>query len=121
LNSAGLAAAIVLIVGSGGAQSFQNIYQLSPSNAVIAQPIDLSAGQVYLELYGTGIRNATSVSATVGGLSVPVLSSGAQGQYPGLDQVNIGPLPASLAGKGQTNISLTANGQTSNSVNVTFK
>lgn len=120
LNASGLAAAIVLILGPGGAQSFANVYQVGPSNSITAQPINLTAGQVYLELYGTGIRNASSVSVTVGGQSVPVLSSGAQGTYPGLDQVNIGPLPASLAGKGNVNIVLTADGQTANTVNVTI-
>jgi hypothetical protein len=71
--------------------------------------------------FGTGIRNAKSVTATVGGLSVPVLSSGPQGTFTGLDQVNIGPLPLSLQGQGQTNIVLTADGQTANTVNVTFQ
>ena len=40
--------------------------------------MDLSAGQVYLEIYGTGIRNAGNVVVTIGGLNVPVLSAGAQ-------------------------------------------
>jgi uncharacterized protein (TIGR03437 family) len=74
-------------------------------------------------VYIQGLKNVgfSSVSVTVGGQSVPVLSSGAQGAYPGLDQVNIGPLPESLAGQGQTKISLTADGQTANAANVTFK
>jgi len=121
LNSGGLAAVIVLIVGSGGMPSFQNVYQLDASNNVIPLPIDLSAGQIYLELYGTGLRNARNVTVTIGGLSVPVLSAGAQGAYPGLDQVNVGPLPPSLAGKGQVNILLTADGQTANASNVTIQ
>jgi uncharacterized protein (TIGR03437 family) len=56
-----------------------------------------------------------------GGQTVPVLSSGAQGGILGLDQVNIGPLPASLAGKGSVNIVLAADGQTANTVNVTIQ
>jgi uncharacterized protein (TIGR03437 family) len=121
LNASGLAAVIVLIVAPDGSQTSQNVYQLTPSNKVIALPINLSAGQVYLELYGTGIRNAKNVTVTVGSQSVPVLSSGAQGSYLGLDQVNIGPLPKSLAGSGQTNIVLKADGQAANTVNVTFQ
>jgi uncharacterized protein (TIGR03437 family) len=121
LNASGLAAAIVLIVAPDGSQTFQNVYQLSPSNNIIALPINLSAGQVYLELYGTGIRNAKNVTVRVGSQSVPVLSSGAQGNFLGLDQVNIGPLPKSLAGSGQTNIVLSADGQAANTVNVTFQ
>ena len=36
-------------------------------------------------------------TATANGQPVPVLGAVAQGQYPGLDQINIGPLPANLA------------------------
>jgi uncharacterized protein (TIGR03437 family) len=121
LDSAGLVAAEVLVVAPDGSQSFQNVYQLGSSNQILPLPIDLSAGQVYLEIYGTGIRNAKTVSAAVGGHGVPVLSSGPQGVYVGLDQINIGPLPVSLEGLGQTNIVLTANGQAANAVNITFK
>jgi uncharacterized protein (TIGR03437 family) len=78
-------------------------------------------GQIYLEIFGTGIRNAKNVTATVGGQSVPVLSAGAQGTFVGLDQVNIGPMPSSLKGTGQVNILLNGDGQAANTVNVTFK
>jgi uncharacterized protein (TIGR03437 family) len=121
LNAASLAAAVVQTVEPDHSVTYASVYQVDASNNIIALPINLSDGQVYLELYGTGIRNTPSVSVQVGGKSVPVLSSGAQGQYLGLDQVNIGPLPASLAGSGQTNIVLTAGGQAANTVNVTFK
>jgi uncharacterized protein (TIGR03437 family) len=55
----------------------------------------------YLLLFGTGLRRATnanaedengiaeSVSVTIGGLAAKVLYAGAQGQYVGLDQLNI--------------------------------
>ena len=46
---------------------------------------------------------------------------GAAPGYQGLDQVNIGPLPLSLAGKGKVNIVLIADGQTANPVNVTIQ
>jgi uncharacterized protein (TIGR03437 family) len=123
LNSSGLVAAWVLPVVSGIQQNLVPVYQLSASKSVIALPVDLgpSTEQVYLEMYGTGIRNATGVTATVGGLSVPVLFFGAAPGYAGEDQVNIGPLPRSLAGKGSVNISLTAGGQTANIVNVTIQ
>ena len=72
-------------------------------------------------MYGTGIRNAKSVTATVGGLSVPVTYSGAAPGFAGEDQVNIGPLPQLLAGRGSVNILLTADGQAANTVNVTIQ
>jgi uncharacterized protein (TIGR03437 family) len=121
LTSGGLAAADVLVVGANGSQKLENIYQLGASNSVQELPIDLSAGQIYLEIFGTGIRNAKNVTATVGGQSVPVLSSGAQGTFVGLDQVNVGPMPLSLKGSGQVNVVLSADGQAANIVNVTFK
>jgi uncharacterized protein (TIGR03437 family) len=121
LNTSGLAAAWVLPVISGVAQNLQVVYQ-SNSFAVVPLPIHLGPAneQVYLELYGTGIRNAKKVSVTVGGVNVPVLYSGAAG-FAGEDQVNIGPLPQSLAGQGSVNILLTADGQPANTVNVTIQ
>jgi len=93
------------------------------ANDVIPSPIDLGPAneQVYLELYGTGIRHATSVNVTVGGVNVPVLYAGAVPGFAGEDQVNVGPLPRSLAGKGSVNILLVADGQPANTVNVTMQ
>jgi len=72
-------------------------------------------------MYGTGIRNANSVTATVGELSVAVLFAGAAPGFAGEDQVNIGPLPRALAGHGNANIVVTANGQAANTVSVTIQ
>jgi len=122
LNSAGLVAAYVLPVVNGTQQALQPVFQLS-SGAVVAKPINVKAAnsQFYLEMYGTGIRSAKNVTATVGGVNVPVLFSGAAPNYAGEDQVNIGPLPVSLAGKGSVNIVLTADGAVANTVNVTIQ
>ena len=76
--------------------------------------VDLSAGQVSLILYGTGIGNST-VTATIGGVNATVAYSGPQGTYPGLDQVNL-VIPPSLAGKGKVTVVLTAGGKASNPV-----
>lgn len=67
-------------------------------------------------LYGTGLRHATTLTATINGASVPVVYFGAQGQFDGVDQVNIGPLPATLAGAGQVNLVITAASLTANAV-----
>jgi len=75
---------------------------------------------VFLTLYGTGIRgetNLTNVTCTVGGINVPVQYAGAQGQYPGFDQVNI-QLPGQLRGAGTVNVVLTVDGQKSNAVQI---
>ena len=89
------------------------------------EPIDLAAGSTYLILYGTGFRNYMgglgSWKADVGGVSVPVVFAGGQPNFAGLDQVNIGPLPNTLAGKGTVNLVLTVESQTANTVTVAFK
>lgn len=115
LNGAGLVAAWVL-------PNYRPVYQVVAGN-VVALPMNLAppTEQAYLEIYGTGIRHAKNVTATVGGLSVPVLFAGATQGYAGEDQVDIGPLPPSLAGKGSVNILLTADGQAANTVNVTIQ
>jgi uncharacterized protein (TIGR03437 family) len=122
LNGAGLVAAWVLPVISGTQQPLQPVWQVA-GGSVVALPISLggSTEQIYLEMYGTGIRNARNVTVTVGGLSVPMLYAGAAPGYAGEDQVNIGPLPAALAGQGSVKIVVTADGQQANAVNVTIQ
>ena len=118
-----LAAASVVRVKAGQAQTVEPVYQFDASNNVLARPIDLGAAgdAVYLTLFGTGIRNAKGVTVTVGGQNVPVLDSGAQGTFAGVDQVNAGPLPRSLAGAGKVNIVLMADGQTASPVELEIK
>jgi len=93
---------------------------------IVATPISLGAAtdSVYLVLAGTGIRGEkvlTNITAQVGGTSVPVTYAAAQGQFPGLDQVNIGPLPRTLAGRGEVNLYLTVNGNRSNTVTIAIQ
>jgi uncharacterized protein (TIGR03437 family) len=107
LNSANLAAAYVIRV-TGSVQTVDPV----------SGPIDVSSGQVYLILFGTGIRGAGSnISVTIGGVSAPVAYSGAQGVTPGLDQVNV-LIPAQLAGRGTVNIVLNAGTISANVVNI---
>jgi len=78
---------------------------------------------VFLELFGTGIQGRSSlanVTATIGGESVDVLFAGAQGQFPGLDQVNLS-LPQTLHTRGETDVVLTVDGQVANKVRVNLK
>lgn len=121
LNSTALAAAIVVRVAADQSQSLEPVYQLDASNNVVPLPISLDSGAVYLSLFATGLRAAQNVTVTVGGQSVPVLWSGDQGTFSGLDQVNVGPLPMSLAARGRANIVLTADGQTANPVQLVIQ
>lgn len=88
----------------------------------VAGPIRLGtpAEQATLILYGTGLNRAREVTATVGGVSVPVAYAGPQGTFSGLDQINLS-LPAALAGRGQVDVVITAAGKPSNPVNVVIQ
>jgi uncharacterized protein (TIGR03437 family) len=121
----GVAAALALTVGADGKQSTQYLYD--PAAAMGARKgvgIDVSqpGSQVYLILFGTGMRNVSQkATATVGGVAVGIAGPVAQGEYAGLDQVNLGPLPASLSGRGEVAIVLTVDGTAANPVTVTIK
>jgi uncharacterized protein (TIGR03437 family) len=52
---------------------------------------------------------------------VPILGAAAQTEFPGLDQVNIGPIPRSLIGRGEVEIALTVRGVEANRVTVVFQ
>jgi uncharacterized protein (TIGR03437 family) len=108
---------------SGSVQSPVAIFQCTSAGCV-ATPIQLSANNtVYLILFGTGIRNRSSlanVTANVGGTNVPVLYAGAQPNFEGLDQVNV-TLPAGLSGSGTVNVVLTVDGQVSNVVTIAIQ
>ena len=121
-NGQGAAAAIVVRTGSPPDYAFQ--CGAAPGSCV-PKPIDLgdSTGQVFLELFGTGIRgrNAlTDVTVSVGGVLIAPQYAGAQPQYPGMDQVNI-LLPPALAGRGAVTIDLSVAGQHANAVAINVK
>ena len=102
-------------VSAGGAQT-----------AISTTPLNLGAAtdQMCLTLYGTGIRGATALSqarAQVGDIDIPALCAGAQPDFTGLDQVNIGPLPPALAGRGTVEVELTVNGTRANRVTITIE
>lgn len=87
-------------------------------------PLDLGApgDQVYLTFYGTGIRGYSgSARASIGLKSVPVLAAVAQGEFAGLDQVNIGPVPRELIGAGEQTVLFSFDGVFANQVSVNIK
>jgi endoglucanase len=123
-NSAGygLAAAWLVRVAPDGTQTYVPVAQYDAAqNAIVPAPIDFGDGSdtLFLLLYGTGIAPGSG-SVEIGGVSAPVTYAGPQGQYPGLDQVNI-KLPPSLAGAGQVNVDLVSGGVAANAVTVVFK
>ncbi|MBV9507530.1 MAG: hypothetical protein JO323_21255, partial [Acidobacteriia bacterium] len=103
----------------------QTVVQSGSFNGASFSPIPINLStpgdQVYLVLYATGLRHGASLTAAVNGAAIPVAFFGAQSVNPGLDQINLGPLPASLAGAGQANIVVTVDGQAANTVTVSFQ
>ncbi len=123
-NAKGVAAAQILRVRSDGTTALETTAGGAAGNYT-ATPISFgtSGDRLYLMLYGTGIRrhSMNPVTATVNGVAVPVLYAGAQSQFPGLDQINIGPLPNSLAGSGTVNVNIYVDGVPANPVQIAFQ
>ncbi len=122
----GVAAAIAFRVKGDGTQSFESIAQFNVAqNKFISLPLDLgpATDQVFLFLYGTGIRGRSSlsaVSAKIGNVPVQVLYAGLQPDFAGLDQVNL-TVPRSLIASGEIDIVLTVDGKLSNAVKVNLR
>lgn len=117
---------IAAVMGTGTGQTWTPVYEYdAATRKFVAKPVKVNPGEpeVYLVLYGTGIRGvpAANLTATVGSVGVPIAYAGPQGQYPGVDQVNLGPLPASLAGKGEVSVVLSAGRFRSNAVTLVIE
>jgi uncharacterized protein (TIGR03437 family) len=123
----GVAAALALRIKANNSQSYEPVAQFDVAqNRWLSVPIDLgpATDQVYLLLFGTGIRyhsNSTSaVMASIDGVSCTVSYAGAQGQFVGLDQINV-LLPRSLIGRGEKDLALAVDGKPANVVRVNIK
>jgi len=113
-------AAGLWIRAAGGARSQDYLFDPATFRPV---PVDLgpTGDQVFLSLYGTGLRAATRATAKVGGVSVQVYGLAPVTDYPGLDVVNIGPLPRELQGRGEVDVTLSLDGKAANTVSVAIR
>lgn len=122
----GVAAAVAVHVKSDGSQASELVFGCGPApGSCIATPIELGTAseQVYLCLYGTGIRNRSGlqdVTALIGGEKAEVLYAGLQAGFAGLDQVNL-KIPPTLRGRGEVAVSLAVSGKSANLVTVNFR
>ena len=121
----GTTAAAVAVRAARGAQTPVGVFQCSAVPVCTATPIDLGGeGDILIvTFFGTGLRKNTGLSnvkATLGGIDAPVLFAGAQGQFLGLDQLNV-QLPSSLRGKGDVSVVFTIDGQTTNPVTISVR
>jgi uncharacterized protein (TIGR03437 family) len=122
----GYAAAVVLRVKADGSQVFEPVVQFNAGqNRFDPVPIDVSnpVEQVFVLLFGTGIRNRsslTNVVTRVGGEAVETQYAGDQGGFAGLDQLNVR-LPSSLAGKGDVAVEVIVDGKIANPVKLRIR
>lgn len=124
-SGGGAPAAYAIRVRASGQQSVESV-----SNGATPMPIDVAppGDQVYLVLYGTGIRGRSAQNnVTVNFLSGSTILAAGGVDYAsvapgfvGLDQVNL-VLPRNLAGRGVVDLVIIADGQTTNAVRVSFK
>jgi uncharacterized protein (TIGR03437 family) len=123
LNADGLAAAYITRVRPGQPPVNEPLFTLQ-NGTPVARPIDLgpAGDQVYLILYGTGVRKAgtSGVTVDVQGLNTRVDYAGPQSQFAGFDQINA-LLPRALVNSGDVSIVLTASGIAANTVHVTIR
>ncbi len=123
-NGTGPAAAQVVRVAQDGSQTLEPTAALDPvAGRFVTRPIDVSAPneQVVLTLFGLGVRFASgAVSAMVGGGPAQVLFAGPQPQFAGVDQINI-LLPRALAGRGEVQVVISADGESSNPVDIRIR
>jgi uncharacterized protein (TIGR03437 family) len=119
----GVAAATAVRVSRAGQTAVAVFRCDGGPGSCVAEPMDLgSEGErLFVSLYGTGLRRAPgALRAFAGGLPLVVQFAGAQGQYPGLDQINL-EIPAALRGVGVVEIELEQEGTRSNRVVLSFR
>ncbi|MGE3434176.1 MAG: putative Ig domain-containing protein, partial [Blastocatellales bacterium] len=125
-SGSGAAAAVALRIRANGQQVYEPVARYdAQTQKFVLLPIDLSnsAEQVYLILFGTGIRHHGSledVMIEIGGTQLPVAYAGAASGLAGVDQVNV-LAPASLRGRGEQTITLRVSEEASNGVNLRFQ
>lgn len=125
-NGKGVAAAVVLRIKADGTQSYESVARFDAAQSAHAcVPIDLGAAtdQLFLILYGTGMRlhsSLSAVTATIGGTDAEVLFVGTPSGFIGLDQINLR-LPRSLAGREAVNVQLMADNKLSNQVTLCIR
>jgi uncharacterized protein (TIGR03437 family) len=122
----GVPAAIALRVRADGSQSYEPVAQFDTAqNRFVPAPLALGpeSDQLFLILYGTGLRfnnGLNSVLASLGGVNAEVFYAGAQGDFVGLDQVNLR-IPRSLAGRGEIEAALVVSTKTANPVRINIR
>ena len=119
-SGTGAPAGHLLEVKADGSRSTFDLFQAAAGGVYLPRPFFTNPGELYVVLYGTGIRGGRSgnVTAMLAGRPVPVLAAVAQGTFEGLDQINLGPLPPVTDRRGEVDLEITVDGVTANRVTV---
>ncbi len=129
-DGAGPPAGYLLRVKSNGVQVEEPLATFDPvQGRFVPRPIDFFSAsstqpdQIYLVLFGTGIRNRASLAnvevALNGSIKAEVLYAGPQGNFVGLDQLNI--LLPQIRNTPMADLIVVVDGKPSNKVQLVFK
>ncbi len=123
----GVPAAQLLRVKPGGVLVYEDVAEFV-GGTWVPRALDLGpeADQIFLVLFGTGIRGVSGVAQVqlkLGDLAAPALYAGPQGQLVGLDQINLNltNLRTSLRGRSEVNLTGTVGGIAINTVKLRFQ
>jgi uncharacterized protein (TIGR03437 family) len=124
-NGQGVPAGVMLRVRNEQ-QTFEPLVRFDQAaNRFVAVPLDLGppSDDLFLILFGTGFRNRAqngALTATIGAEPAEVFYAGAQGDFAGLDQLNLR-VPRVLLGRGLANLAVTIEGKPLNVLQITMR
>ncbi len=124
-NGSGAAAGFAIRV-VGAQQTRESLFTINgTTNLAVTRPISFNPAteSLFLELYGTGVRNRTSqanVSCEIGGVTIPVEYASVAPGFIGLDQINI-KVPNSLDNRGEVDLVIITDGKRSQTVRVNIQ
>jgi uncharacterized protein (TIGR03437 family) len=120
-TGSGAPAANFLLVKAGGARLEGPVFDgAAPLGQRMPIPVDMGVqgDELFVTFFTTGTRGATTVTATVDGVAVPATNPFVLNQFAGLEQVNLGPFPRSLASRGEVDVAFFFNGIPANVVRI---
>jgi uncharacterized protein (TIGR03437 family) len=125
-SGVGLPAARLLRVNAAGEINYEDLALFDAATSRFT-PVPINLGpetdQVFLALYGTGIRGRSALSGiacTIGDVTAEVSYAAEAPGFVGLDQVNV-KLPRSLIGRGDVVVILRVDGKTANAVRINVR
>jgi uncharacterized protein (TIGR03437 family) len=119
----GVAAASVQRTTTNGTVREESVAQFdSTKQAYVPAPIPYTSAtnRLVLSLFGTGFVTTLSVTAKVGGVTVPVIYAGPQAGLDGFNRIDLD-LPNTLAGKGLVDVVINDDGIAANTLSIQFQ